>query len=491
MANFSSVLNSKTIKINYLLNCLRVVSGALVGIVLLPYITRVLGPENFGKVEYIYTFINYFVLFSALGIPMYGIREISKVRNDKHETAKIILELYCILFVSTVVSYLIIFGIFWQLSAFSAYRDLILVFSAMVMLSNIGAEWYFQGSENQLFMTVRYLIVRALAVVFVFVLIQKPDDYIYYAGFLLLTACGANIINFFYLSKFILSQKISWRDLEIKKHLKPVLTIFAATISVNIYLQLDNLLIGSISGDKYVGYYSVANKLIRVVISFITILGAVMLPRLSFLYLNDRPLYNDYLKKSFGILLMMSLPFTIYFLVFSKNIVGIMSGNDFKESILTMQILSPLCFIVSMAYFMGFLILYPQNKEKFYTTATIVSAVFSILVNFFMIRLFRHNGAAVVAVVAELLAIFVMFYFIKKNKLVEGVFDKNMRVIGVAALGMFVFSILISGLFQEMNVSTFILVSILSFGVYAAIMFLLKEKISMEMYSRYIRKIKK
>ena len=71
---------------------------------------------------------------------------------------------------------------------------------------------------------------------------------------------------------------MNWNELNIKKHIKPVLTIFVATISVNIYLQLDNLLIGSLSGDKYVGYYSVANKLIRFVISFIIIKKSRFLP---------------------------------------------------------------------------------------------------------------------------------------------------------------------------------------------------------------------
>lgn len=489
MTKILSVLGSKSIKMNYLLNFLRVVSGAFIGILLLPYVTRVLGPENFGKVEYVFTIINYFILFSTLGIPMYGIREISKVRDDKKETAKVLLELFSILFVTTFISYLIIFGVIFQLEKFDNYKDLLIVFSSMVVLTNIGAEWYFQGIENQLYITVRYLLVRFSALGLIYFFVIKPEDYIFYALFIVITTCGANVINLFFLLKFISKQKVNWNELNIKKHIKPILTIFVATISVNIYLQLDNLLIGSLSGDKYVGYYSVANKLIRFVISFIIILGAVMLPRLSYLFKNDKVKYNEYLKKSFNILLMMSMPFSVYFLVFSKNIISIMSGSDFENSVVTMQILSPLCFIVSMAYFMGFLILYPQNKEKIYTIATVISAGFSLLVNFYAIKTYQQNGAAVVAVISELFAICIMFYFIYKNKMIEGLFDKNIILISIATIGMFIFSFAISSIFV-LSIFNFIITSFLSFGVYIVILLLVKENIAREMYKVCIQKIK-
>ena len=107
----------------------------------------------------------------------------------------------------------------------------------MVVLTNIGAEWYFQGIENQLYITVRYLLVRVSALSLIYFFVIKPDDYIFYALFIVITTCGANVINLFFLLKFISKQKVNWDELNIKKHIKPVLTIFVATVSVNIYLQ--------------------------------------------------------------------------------------------------------------------------------------------------------------------------------------------------------------------------------------------------------------
>lgn len=481
-------IRSRSIKTNYILSVLRIASIAVIGIFTIPHVSRVLGPENLGKVEYIYTILNYFVLFSGLGIPMYGIREISKCRDNSRERNILVLELYLILFITTIISYVGIISMY-QFSYFAEYRDLILVMCCMVFLSNIGAEWYFQGTENQLFITVRNVVLRLISFGLIIYFINVSSDYKIYAFLLVLATFGANILNFVIIIKEVLKEKIKRSEIDIRRHFKPILTIFIATISVNIYLQLDNLLIGSISGDKYVGYYAIANKLIRFVISFITIIGAVLLPRVSYLFLNDKQRYQDYVYKSFNILALMSIPFTVFFLVFANQIVFYMGGKDFSASILTMKLLSPLCFIVSMAYYMGFIILYPQNKERVYTVATIISAIFSLGVNYFAISYYQQNGAAVIAVISELLAIGIMYYYLRKEKLMENMFDKNIFKIALAGFAMFVFSFFTQN-FSENNLLLFIFLVMVSFIIYFLTSLVLREKFSHELMTALKAQIK-
>ena len=465
-----------SIKTNFILNFLRVFSAAIVGMLTMPYINRVLGAEYLGKVEYVNTIINYFVLFSALGIPMYGIREVSKVRDDKEKLFKLVSELYTILFITTIISYLFIF-VLVNLSAFSDYRDLIIIMSSMVFLSNIGAEWYFQGIENQKFITIRYIIVRFIIFFLVFLWIKKSEDYQKYAFLLVILGFGANIINFAFLGYKLYFQKIKLKGLNLSRHIKPVFTIFLATVSINIYLQLDIFMIGSISGDKYVGYYALANKLIRYIISFITIIGAIMLPRLSYLYINDRDQYIFYLKKCFNIMMMMAIPSSIYFYIFSSDIISLMGGDGFESAILTMKLLSPLCIIVSIAYFFGFLILYPQNLEKIYTKATIYSASFSLAINFVAIRYFQQNGAATIAVLSELFAIIMMFIYLKKRRLLNEIFDRNLAKIIIVNI---ILILLFGGysFFRNNvdNLSNFIVRTVVFVILYLFMIYVSKEK---------------
>lgn len=476
----------KSIKTNYILNVLRVASIAVISIFTIPHVSRVLGPENLGRVEYVFTILNYFVLFSALGIPMYGIREVARYKDDSRGRNKVVLELYLILLVTTLLSYLGIFVVY-QLAYFASYRDLIVIMSAMVLLSNAGAEWFFQGTENQLFITVRNVIVRALVFVLILYFISVPGDYKVYALLLVIANFGANIFNFIIILRGILKEQFAWKEVDLKRHFRPVLTIFIATISVNIYLQLDYLLIGSFSGAKYVGFYSIANKLIRFLITFITLVGAVLLPRVSYLYLNDREQYKMYLAKSFNILLLMSVPFSVFFFVYAENIVQLMGGPQFIPSVLTMKILSPLCLIVSMAYFLGFIVLYPQSRERIYTFATVISALLSLGLNYFAIRYYQQNGAAVVAVLAELVAIVVMYAVMRKKNLLDKIIDGNTVKVMLAGLGMFIFA---AGLQYQLrtNFSLSLAGMGFSFAVYAAIALLLRERFTQEMLQLLLHK---
>lgn len=474
-----------SIKLNFVLNALRVFSTALITIFTMPYLNRVLGAESIGKVEYIYTIINYFVLFSSLGIPMYGIREVSKVRSEPSKLYTLVLELLMILFVTTIISYLLIFGIIIRLDFLSSYKNLIYIMSFMVVLNNVGAEWYFQGIENQKFITIRNVLVRFTIFGLIFILVKNSSDYDIYAVLFIIMLFGANIINFVLIIQKIIANKIKFADTNFRRHLKPIFAIFAATVSVNIYLQLDNFLIGSISGDRYVAYYTLANKLIRYIISFITIIGAVVLPRLSYLYLNDKNEYEKLLKKSFDIMMLLAIPCSIYLFLFASDIIIFMGGKEFTVAILTMKILSPLCIIVSFAYFFGFLILYPQNKEKIYTIATIISAIVSILLNYFAITYFQHNGAAVVALLAEALAIIIMFFYIKKDNNLYVFLDSNFGKILICNIFVLLIT-LVLGHFIKFNKAIFcwMFLSLIFFSSYVLFLFFAKEKITIDILTQ-------
>ena len=231
-------------------------------------------------------------------------------------------------------------------------------------------------------------------------------------------------------------------------------------------MQLDTFLIGFISGDKYLGYYSVANKLLRYSITFITIIGTVLIPRLSYLWENDKVKYYEFLNISLKILLLISIPCSFFFLIFANNIINFFGGPDFQPAILTLKLLSPLCVIVSIAYFVGNLILFPQGKEKLYTIAVSISALFSVCINWIVIQYFNQNGAAVVQAVSETLAIVLMIYFTRKELKIN-IFDKSFLI---TLMMIFVISILFMTLKYYLNFDS-VIMFIIQTCIYCLIIF--------------------
>ena len=278
----------KSIRYNYFLNIFRIGFGILAGLFTMPYINRVIGVEGLGKVEYVNSIIAYFVLFSALGIPMYGIRETANRRDNLKEKSKLVIELLSILFVTSLVSYLIIFFVIINIHSLLDLKPLIVIMSSTIFFSNIGIEWFYQGIEDQRYITIRFIIVRIISLILLFLLVKEPKDYLNYGIIVVLSSVGGNIFNILYLKKHLSFKGFTIKDLNFKRHLKPILTIFVASISVSIYVQLDVLMLGSLKGSTSVGYYVMANKLIRFTIIFIVTLGSVLLPRLSYLISNDK-----------------------------------------------------------------------------------------------------------------------------------------------------------------------------------------------------------
>lgn len=171
----------------------------------------------------------------------------------------------------------------------------------MILLTNIGLEWFFQGIEDQLYITIRTLVIRFVILGLIFLLVKDESDYLYYAIIVVINTVGGNLFNLIKARYYIDFKNIKFSDLNLIRHIKPSLAMFLASISISLYLQIDTFLLGLLAGDKYVGYYAAANKLVRLVLVIITTVGVVMLPRLTNHWENDRESYYELLHKTFNI----------------------------------------------------------------------------------------------------------------------------------------------------------------------------------------------
>lgn len=466
----------KSIKLNFILNTIRIFLGAFFILITTPYITRILGAENLGKVDYVNSIIQYFILFTALGIPSYGIREIARTRDNEYERTKIVIELGVILIITTIAGYIILFFLLNNISGFKELKTLILIMSTWILFNNIGFEWFYQGIENQMYITVRFIVIRLLVIILMFLFVTDSNDYIIYGIIIVLMNSGSNILNLINIRKYLSLKDIELKKLNLLKHLKSVLIIFAASLSVSIYLQLDVVMLGNVS-EEIVAYYTVPNKLIRLVMVLITALGTVLVPRISNCIKNrDIENYKKYINLSLKYILMISIPCLVGIFLLADNIIYIMAGEKFLQSILTMRILVFILFIVGLAYFLGFQILYPHGLEKYYTYSVTIAAIINFIFNYIMIPKYYQNGAAIGTIIAEFTGVLMMLYFTRNYlKDIEFYNLKNLKYfISAGIMGILILFI------KSFNLGNLIilLISISCGGIiYFVILFLLKEDI--------------
>lgn len=467
-----------SVKINFVLNTTRMLLGMVFILLTTPYVTRVLGAESLGKVEYINSVITYFLLFTALGVPNYGLREVARYREDKNKLSKVVFELGIILFITTTIGYIVLL-LFLYNTKLLELKNLVLIMSINLIFTNIGFEWFYQGIENQMYITIRYIIVRFICLILLFFLVKNYNDYLKYGFILVLINSGSNILNFINLRKYISFKEIKFKELEILKHIKPILIIFSASVAVSIYLQLDIVMIGNIDKSA-VALYNVPNKIIRLILTTVTALGVVMLPRISNSYQkNDIENYKKYLNYSLNYILMISLPALCGTLLLSKNIILIMAGEKFLSSIKTMNILAIIIFIVGMAYFLGYQLLYPRGLERYYTYSVITAAIVNFIFNYIMIPKYLQNGAAMGTVIAESIGVIMMLYFSRNMlKKIEFFAIKRLKYfIASLIMGIVVYIITLQNL---SNIPTVIYSIIVGVIVYFFILFIMKEEYTQE-----------
>ena len=486
----TNVIQIKTVKLNFLLNLTRMFLGMAFIVITTPYIARILGPKSLGKVEYVNSLITYFMLFSALGIPSYGVREVAKYRDNSKELSKLVLEILTILCITTIIGYIVLFGLLYSYKSLYELKDIILVMSINIICNNIGIDWFYQGIENQLYITKRFILVRILTLIAMFIFIKNKEDYLIYAFILVMMQSGSNILNFINLRKYISFKDIKFKDLEIKKHIKSIFIIFMATVATAIYLQLDSIMIGNISKEA-VGIYIVPNKLIRMMLVIVTALGTVLLPRITNCLRNkDYINYDLYMNMSLNYIFFIAVPLAVSTFLLSEDIINIMAGSQFVASVLTLKILSPILFMIGVAYFLGFQLLYPLGLEKYYSYSLIIASLINFVFNYLMIPKYLQNGAAIGTVVAETVGPLIMLFFAREHIKKISFFSRKRLKYFVATFIMSLIIIYVKKM-EFSSAETIICSFILGGITYIGVLLLLKEEICVEGIKIIKNKVKK
>ncbi len=113
-----------------------------------------------------------------------------------------------------------------------------------------------------------------------FFFIHQKSDYIIYGGIAIFANAGSNILNFIRLRKLINFKKVESYSFLV--HIRPILVFFAQSVAITVYTNLDTVMLGFMQSDIEVGYYNAAIKIKTILLSLVTSLGTVLLPRLSY-----------------------------------------------------------------------------------------------------------------------------------------------------------------------------------------------------------------
>ncbi len=395
---------AKSLKKNYIFSLIYTLSGMLFPLITFPYAARILMADGIGQVNFYTSIIQYIVLFTCLGIPLYAIRETARVRDNKEQLNKTTLEILTLHTALTLLGYVAVFVLCVTVAKIQANIPLFLLLSSTIFFNAIGVEWFYQGNEEFKYITIRGLTVKTVMMLYLFICVKTKDDLIWYGLYTVLGSVGNNVFNFIHLRKYLHINLAIFKDLRPMRHLAPALRIFVFNLVTSIYVNLDTVMLGFLQNNAAVGYYTGATKLTKLLMGIITSLGTVMLPRLSNLVQNgDHDEFKRLAQRAIDYVMTMSVPIAVGLLVMAPTLIHIFCGDSYGPAITTLQILSPIIIVLAMSQVIGLQILYPQGKEKLVIISTCIGALVNFSLNMVLIPKLAHNGAAIATTIAETL----------------------------------------------------------------------------------------
>ena len=393
-------MSANTIKKNYIYNLIYHLLVMVVPIITTPYVSRILLASGVGAHSYTFSVVNYFALVVNLGIASYGQLQISKYRDDKNSVSKTFYELVLLRFVVTLIVAIAYFVVVIQNCSLS-YKSLYYAHFLYILAYSLDITWFLQGLEEFKKIVVRNIIVKFSAVILIFALVKEPSDLVLYAILLNGSTLLGNVSIWCFLPRYL--KRICFRNLNIFSHLKPCLIYFIPTISTTIYLTLDKTMIGWIAnGSAENGFYEQAHKIEQMIVTFLTSLSVVTMPRIAYLY--EKKLLeemNEKLRETMNFILFLSFPMCFGLIAVSDFFVPLFLGSGYERCIPLLKIFSLLLIVVGMNNAVGKQVLMAIGRQKQYNKCVLIGCLVNIIFNAILIPKYLAFGAAIASVLAE------------------------------------------------------------------------------------------
>lgn len=392
-----------SIKTNFLYSSILTTANYIFPLLTFPYVSRVLGVTNVGIVNFVDSVINYFILFSMMGMSVIGIREIAKCKNCQEKLDETFNNLFWLNTLTTIGALFILLLVTYASPQLNAHWKMMLIGGLKLISNYLLIEWFYKGLEEFRYITVRSLVIKTLYVISVFLFVREQSDYqIYFLLITLMFTVNA-LINIIYTRHFI-----HWRfeNVKVTLFLSPFLMLGVYLLLISMYTTFNMTYLGFICGETEVGYYATASKLYSILIALFTAFTGVMLPRMSSLLSEGKiEEFKDLVNRSVNILFSFSIPFIIFSEIFAPLIIEIIAGRGYEGAILPMRIMMPLMLIIGYEQILFVETLIPLKKDIAILRNSILGATVGIVLNILLVSTYASVGSSIVWLISEIVVL--------------------------------------------------------------------------------------
>lgn len=389
---------------------LRMGLGLFVGV----WISRYLGPEQFGHFSYVQSFVGLFAAIATFGLDGIVVRELVK---DESKRDKLLGTAFVLKLIGAILV-LLILGLTSNFTA-NDYATNLLIFiiaSATVFQSLNVIDFYFQSkvlSKNVVFANIISLFISAIVKIF---LILHEAPLIAFAYVILFDSFVLALgLLYFYLRNNLAISSWSFDKNIAKQLVKDSWALIFGGLAASIYMKIDQVMINEIMNSEAVGYYAVAVRLSEIWLVITVVLTQSFAPSIIQAKKINNKLYLKRIQAMYNLLVKIALLISVFTFIFSKYIITLMYGEAYFASIaiLNIYIWSTLFVFLSNASWAYYI---NENLQKIASMRLIYGAIINIILNIFLVEHFGLVGAAYSTLISYSISSYFVNYFYKKTR---------------------------------------------------------------------------
>lgn len=385
----------------------------------IPFLVRVLNPEYYGLIAYSSSIISFLILLTDYGFNLTATREVSLNRRDSVKINQIFSSVLIIKLFLATSSLVILMILVNSIPKLQEHSILYYVHFGMVIGSFVQPIWLFQGLEKMKYVTIIDMAIKSIFTLSLFILIRGSEDFLRVPIIYSLSSLTSGFITLiFAYRKFKLSISIP-RFSIVKDYLADGWHIFISNIGVNLYTNGTILILGFLTNNTIVGYFAATEKIIRAVRKLYAPIGQALFPSIGYRIQIDRRKGIGFIRKS-GILIgIMMLIVSFLLFLFAKDIIILVLGHQYTQSIILLRITAFIPFTYSINNIIGVQLLINLGHGKIYGTIISVISIIGLILAYALIKSIGIQGAAWNLILVELISlstlIFLSSYLGKKN----------------------------------------------------------------------------
>lgn len=393
------------------------ISQYIFPLITFPYLVRVLGPDGYGLVAFATAFVGYFTVLTDYGFNLSATREISINRNDPKRISEIFSSVLTVKLVLFIISVIIVVPVIFTFTKFNKDLEVYLISFLSVLGTCLFPVWFFQGVERMSFISSISIVIKIIWVISVFVFVHSYNDILILVYLNSLSALITGFVGLIAVKMYFEVDFIPPKLIQIKHQFVEGWHYFLSQASISLYTISNIFILGLFTNDTIVGYFSAADKIRHAFQNVSATAGRTIFPHLSSEFIRSKSAAFSFLKKY--IITVGSISFIACLLLFgfAEQIVVIVLGEEYYQSIILLQIISFLPIIIFFSNVAGVQTMLNMGFKKEFANIILMAGLFNIVLSFIIVPIYLSIGTAIMVVLTEILVTTQMMLFLRKKKI--------------------------------------------------------------------------